>query len=125
MRGFLYFLSVCGVIGLAFWAYQENYKTQTALREVRSLNAQIGSAHARINVLNAEWAYLNRPDRLRDLVELNFDRLSLLPLAPDAFRSIDRVSFPLPTVLPLGEVVDPIDVSTAAMNDLLNGEDPL
>lgn len=125
MRGFLYVCSVLAVIGLAFWAYQENYKTQAVLREVRSLNAQIGGAHARINVLNAEWAYLNRPDRLRDLVNLNYDRLGLLPLSPDAFRPIDRVSYPIPQILPLGDVTDPIDVSTAAMADLLNGEDPL
>lgn len=125
MRGFLYVLSVLGVIGLAFWAYQENYKTQGVLREVRGLNAQIGAAHARLNVLNAEWAYLNRPDRLRDLVELNFDRLGLLPLAPEAFSSVDHVSYPLPAILPLGDVIDPVDVSTAAMTDLLNGEDPL
>jgi len=125
MRGFLYVLSVLGVIGLAFWAYQENYKTQASLREVRGLNAQIGAAYARINVLNAEWAYLNRPDRLRDLVELNFDRLGLLPLSPDAFARVDRVSYPLPEILPLGVVTDPVDVSTAAMAELQGEEDPL
>ena len=125
MRGFLYVLSVLGVIGLAFWAYQENYKTQASLREVRGLNAQIGAAYARINVLNAEWAYLNRPDRLRDLIELNYDRLGLLPLSPDAFSSVDRVTYPLPAILPLGDLTDPIDVSTAAMAELNGAEDPL
>lgn len=125
MRGLLHVLSVMAVIGLGFWAYQENYKTQAALRDVRGLNAQIGAAHARVNVLNAEWAYLNRPDRLRDLVELNFDRLGLLPLTPEAFSRADRVSYPLPDILPLGNVIDPVDVSTAAMEEMLNGEDPL
>jgi len=122
MRGALYILSFLSVIGLAFWAYQENYKTQGAIREVRGLNARIGAAHARIRVLNAEWAYLNRPDRLRDLAELNFDRLELIPLAPGDFNSIDRVIYPYPEIVPLGVITDTVDVSTFAMPE---GEDPL
>ena len=125
MRGCLYVFSVFGVIALAFWAYQENYKTQAALRDVRGLNAQIGAAHARINVLDAEWAYLNRPDRLRDLVEFNFSRLGLLPLSPDAFSGVDHVTYPIPSIMSLGAITDPIDVSSAALAELTNGEDPL
>lgn len=94
MRGLMYVMSALAVIGLAFWAYQENYRTQQALREVRSLHAQIGAAHARLGVLRAEWAYLNRPDRLHDLADLNFDRLGLLPFMPEAFGSVDSVAYP-------------------------------
>lgn len=121
MRGFLYVLSTLGVIGLAFWAYQENYKTQAALREVRSLNGQIGQHLARNNVLRAEWAYLNRPDRLRDLAMLNFERLGLIPLPPSAFSAVDRVSYPFPDLLPLGEIIDPVDAAFEA----IPGEEPL
>ncbi len=121
MRGILYVLSTLAVIGLAFWAYRENYATQGALREVRDLNAEIGTAHARIKMLNAEWAYLNRPDRLRDLALLNFDRLGLIPLPPTAFSSVDRVSYPFPDILPLGEIVDPVDTAF----ETATGEDPL
>lgn len=89
------------MLGLGFWAYQENYKTQRALREVRSLHAQIGAAHSRLNVLNAEWAYLNRPDRLRDLAAINFDRLGLLPLMPEAFNKVENVAYPPALLMPL------------------------
>ncbi|PHQ85072.1 MAG: cell division protein FtsL [Thalassobium sp.] len=109
MRGFLFVCSILGVMGLAFWAYQENYRTQQSLREVRDLNADIGAAYERLNVLRAEWAYLNRPDRLRDLTELNFDRLGLLPLMPDAFGRIEQIAYP---ALPLGPIIDPIEVSS-------------
>lgn len=94
MKTFLYILTTCCVIGLAFWAYRENYATQSALSEVRELRQQIRSTHARLSVLKAEWAYLNRPDRLRDLAQINFDRLGLLPLRPEQFGAVGDVSYP-------------------------------
>ena len=109
MRGVLYVLAALGVMGMAFWAYQENYRTQEAIKEVRALHAQIGAAHERLRMLNAEWAYLNRPDRLADLAELNFDRLGLLPLMPDAFGDVDDIIYPLPDILP---IIVPIDVNS-------------
>lgn len=109
MRGILYVLTALAVMGLGFWAYQENYKTQQSIRDVRVLHAQIGSAHQRLSVLRAEWAYLNRPDRLADLAELNFDRLGLLPLMPDAFGAVESIIYPLPEILP---ITDPIDVNS-------------
>ena len=109
MRSVLYVLAALAVMGLAFWAYQENYKTQQAIRDVRDLHAQIGAAHERLGMLRAEWAYLNRPDRLNDLAELNFDRLGLLPLMPDAFGKVDQIIYPLPDILP---ITDPIDINS-------------
>lgn len=106
MRSILYILSGLMVIGLAFWAYHENYDTQASLREVRDLHREIGAAHQRLNVLEAEWAYLNRPDRLRDLAELNFDRLGLLPLMPDAFGRIEQVAYPSGIVFDLANSIE-------------------
>jgi hypothetical protein len=101
MKALLHILAALAMLGLGFWAYQENYKTQRALREVRDLHAQIGAAHSRLNVLNAEWAYLNRPDRLRDLAAINFDRLGLLPLMPEAFNKVENVAYPPALLMPL------------------------
>jgi hypothetical protein len=121
-------MSALAVMGLAFWAYQENYKTQQAQREVRELQAQIGAAHSRLGMLRAEWAYLNRPDRLRELAELNFDRLELLPLMPEAFGRVDQVAYPLPDLLP---ITSPIELSSdgavlpAAPAATITDEDPL
>ena len=106
MRTILFLLSAIGVVGLAYWAYMENYKTQTALGEVKQLQRDIAGARGRLGVLRAEWAYLNRPDRLRDLADINFDSLGLLPLTPDAFGYVDQVAFP---AVELPPITDPVE----------------
>ncbi len=101
MKSLIYVMTSVLVIGLAFWAYHENYSTQEALGETEALQRDIGLARERLSVLRAEWAYLNRPDRLRELAELNFDRLGLLALTPEQFGRIDQVSYPVEKTLVL------------------------
>jgi len=108
MRTLMYLCTALAVIGLAYWAYRQNYQTQEAIAEVRELHREIGRAHERLAVLRAEWAYLNRPDRLLDLADLNFDRLGLLPLMPEAFADVERVNFPLPS---FSHITDPVQIS--------------
>ncbi|WP_424831097.1 cell division protein FtsL [Ruegeria sp.] len=107
MKSILYVLTALSVFGLALWAYQENYRTQQVLKETQSLQRQIGVAQARLAVLNAEWAYLNRPDRLRELADLNFERLGLLPLRAEQFGRADLISYGEDPDLP---EVDPVEL---------------
>mgnify|MGYP007095980595 CR=1 FL=1 len=57
---------------------------------------QIGRLREDLGVLRAEWAYLNRPERLRQLVDLNFERLKLVPFGSDQFVDVGQVAFPAP-----------------------------
>lgn len=109
MRTFLYVLCGALVIGVAYWAYKENYRTQASLRRVATLQQEIADEREAISVLGAEWAYLNRPERLHELVEMNFAELGLLPLLPEHFADVELVAYP-PTKVDPAEVEEPVSV---------------
>ena len=106
MRPFLYVLSFLSVLALGFWAYRENYATQATLRNVAGLQDEIAALNEEIALQKAEWAYLNRPERLRELATLNFDRLGLLPMEPEQFGATNNVAFPAPPELVISGAVE-------------------
>jgi hypothetical protein len=114
MRPVLYILSFLGLIALGFWAYRENYATQAALKEVQVLQRQIVGLREGLSVQRAEWAYLNRPDRLRELATVNFDRLGLLPMEPSQFGAAAQVAYPAPK---LPDISFPQDIQGTVSTD--------
>ena len=106
MKTLIYGLFALAVLGLAFWAYTQNYATQALLKETQSVRAEMTDLRERLAVLRAEWAYLNRPERLRDLANLNFDRLKLFPLAPEQFGRVDEVAYPPPPADTIAHVIE-------------------
>jgi hypothetical protein len=122
MRPVFFVLTFLGVMALAFWAYRENYATQAALRDMGRLQNEIASLREALALQRAEWAYLNRPERLRELATLNFDRLGLLPLEPVQFGAAAQVSYPAPMLLPgddlFPEISNPVDVTGQFTNEL-------
>ncbi len=83
------FLAIC-----ATWAYRVNYDTQEALGRVSDLRAEIAREREALAVLNAEWAYLNRPERLKALVAAHSGTLMLVPLEPEQFGEAAMVAYP-------------------------------
>jgi hypothetical protein len=108
MRSLMFVLTALAVMGLAFWAYRENYHTQAEIKDLRALQNEIGQLREALGVYKAEWAYLNRPDRLRELADINFGRLGLLPLDPGQFGGVEQVVYPAPPLLPITEPVDTV-----------------
>jgi hypothetical protein len=111
MRPVIYVLSFLFVMGLGFWVYNENYATQAALREVAALQDEIAQIRDNLAVQKAEWAYLNRPSRLRDLAKVNFDRLGLMSMDAAQFGTVKDITYPL-AANTAGVLIDnPMDVS--------------
>ena len=114
MRPIVYVFSFLGLIGLGAWAYRENYATQASLREVVALQDEIAALRENLTVQRAEWAYLNRPERLRALATLNFDRLGLLPMEPTQFGATSAIAYP-PAAATTTTEVSTFDVDPAAL----------
>lgn len=100
MRSLTYLAVTLLVMGLAFWAYRENYRTQAAISQMGQVQREIAGLREDLGVLRAEWAYLNRPQRLRELVNMNFDRLRLVPIESGQFVSLAQIDYPAPPPTP-------------------------
>jgi hypothetical protein len=94
MKVILNTLLTAFALAMGFWAYQQNYATKNALRNVSHLQSDIRALKEEQAVLGAEWAYLNRPERLRELVDINFAKLRLLPLLPGQFGRVEQIAYP-------------------------------
>lgn len=96
MRGFIYAVAFLGLLSLGAWAYSENYDMRAREAEVSKLQSDIGQLRDAIATQKAEWAYQNRPARLRELVNLNFERLELMPMEPSQLGNAGLVAYPAP-----------------------------
>ena len=92
VRFLLFSIVVASTFSLGLWAYKTNYESRAASQRVKYLEKSILSANKEFKILNAEWAYLNSPDRLRKLVEYYFVELRLTPIKPDDFISFSEIN---------------------------------
>ena len=107
MRSLTYLACVLTVMALAFWAYRENYRTQAAIDDMGKIRREIAGLREDLGVLRAEWAYQNRPERLRELVDLNFERLLLVPQEMGQVVELGHVDYPKPAAPVEEPNVDP------------------
>lgn len=76
---------VCIAIA-ALGVYLVKYAVQGVQRDVAALEAELSKERESVHLLNAEWAYLNRPERLRALSDRH---LALMPMDSRAIQSVD------------------------------------
>jgi len=86
-------LCMLAAAGAGLYLYQEKYRAQLLDRDIAGVIKQIDQSHDRINLLKAEWALLNEPDRLATLAA---QHLSLQPLAPTQFAQLADLGSRLP-----------------------------
>ncbi|MFC7334130.1 cell division protein FtsL [Rhodocista pekingensis] len=76
--------------------YQTSYRVQEQAEKLSSLNRQIVAEQEAIQVLRAEWAYLNDPTRLETLVA---QHLLLQPTRAEQIVSLDAIPEKQPEML--------------------------
>lgn len=93
MRLLAYVFSVTFVMLTGFWANYENVKTLEVSQSIKKTQAEMNDVKETLNVLTVEWAYLNRPERLQNLANLNYKSLGLLPISSNQMKSISSIDF--------------------------------
>jgi cell division protein FtsL len=93
MRGRLTLFWVCLAVTVGFGLFHVKYKVQALEEDLRQLNAAITEEQEQLHVLAAEWAHLNRPDRLEALARKHTE---LVPAKPEQIGTVTAIPFPEP-----------------------------
>ncbi len=91
---FLRVVTVLAAFAAVFSAamlYRVKTETRERKTEIASLEAQGEAIRSRIDALETEWAYLNSPVYLSDLVRRHADTLRLEERVPDNFARLVEI----------------------------------
>jgi len=72
-------LSMVAAAGAGLYLYQVKHSVAQLDRELRGINRQTEQARERTQVLRAEWALLNEPDRLRQVAQRHLPLEAMSP----------------------------------------------
>jgi len=90
-------VSLIVAAGAGLHLYQVKHSVSMLDRELREVNRQTELVRERTQILRAEWALLNEPDRLRQVAQRH---LALEPMAPAQFIREAELDRRLPTARP-------------------------
>ncbi|MBW6401793.1 hypothetical protein KPL78_28355, partial [Roseomonas sp. HJA6] len=62
-------VTLCAAAGAGLYLYQVKHSVSELDRQLRDINRRTEQARERTQVLRAEWALLNEPDRLRQVTQ--------------------------------------------------------
>ena len=109
MRRVLTLVSAVALLFAASYAYRIKIETRELEKRVASLRGEVTQRRGAVATLNAEWAYLNRPERLLRLASVFGEDMELQPRRPDAFARVDEI--PISGVRLAARPEAPIDLS--------------
>jgi hypothetical protein len=90
-------VSLIVAAGAGLHLYQVKHSVSMLDRELREVNRQTELVRERTQILRAEWALLNEPDRLRQVAQ---QHLALEPMAPAQFIREAELDTRLPAARP-------------------------
>lgn len=102
-------------IGLALLfavsTFHVKHRVQILDAEIETLQRQVRDDRGAIALLHAEWAYLNRPDRLAEMAGRH---LRLQPMLPNQIAHLETLPSTLPVPVVRGPVPTPKGATVAA-----------
>jgi len=110
MKRSITLITLCVLIVVSYGLYNLKYEVEDLQDHANDLRAQMEEDRRAIKVLEAEWAYLSRPDRLQKLAQ------KFLVLQPTVARQVGDVADL--RLKPMDEILAPqpaIDTSEAAV----------
>lgn len=84
-------LAAFAVVLSAAMLYRVKTETREMKAEIRALDREGDTIRARIDALDTEWAYLNSPSYLTELVRRHADTLKLEERVPDNFARLIEI----------------------------------
>ncbi|WP_299550601.1 hypothetical protein [uncultured Tateyamaria sp.] len=84
-------LAAFAVVLSATMLYRVKTETRLMKNEIAALERESRAAQRRIDALETEWAYLNSPGYLSNLVSIHTDALDLVERVPDNFANLSEI----------------------------------
>lgn len=92
--GFLRLVTVLAAFAVVLSAatlYRVKTETRAQKNEIKKLEREAGAIRMRMDALDTEWAYLNSPGYLAELVRRHNDTLKLEERVPDNFARLIEI----------------------------------
>jgi cell division protein FtsL len=115
-------LVICALIVAAAYVYKIKFESTKQAEQVAKLRSEIRRERDTIAILRAEWARLDRPDRIETLAKRH---LNLMPVRTTQFDRLDNLPERPPQIVPPG-TADPIGavIESFADSEVSNGTLP-